>query len=138
MDRPSCTRRVAVYEGSIGVASTGYRHTVARAGDYVDAPVEDLDRVVSPARRVRFTLDYPFEKPFDGVLTGEVTRRAVIDAVRSGFRKMYAGSEVREIPGMANKDVRGPYGRSFHAIDDLVIERVDLCDDLWLDIDIGS
>jgi len=40
---------------------------------------------------------------------------------------------------MYNKDVSGPYGRAFHAIGDLVIEGIDLCEaDGALDIAIGS
>jgi hypothetical protein len=51
---------------------------------------------------------------------------------------MYEGTTQRDIPKMVNKDVTGPYGRAFHVIRDLVIESIDLCDDTWLDISIGS
>jgi hypothetical protein len=133
-----CERAVAVYEGSIPVAASDYVHSVARGDDFVDKPIDGLDRIVSKSARVQFTLDYPFEKPFAGVVTRDITLRRTIDAIRAGFRTMYEGTTQREIPGMDNKDVTGPYGRSFHAIEDLVIERIDLCDDESFEILIGS
>ena len=39
---------------------------------------------------------------------------------------------------MENRDVRGPYGQAYHVMSDLVIERIELCDDQTLDIAIGS
>jgi hypothetical protein len=93
---------------------------------------------VSSAPELRFTLDYPFEKPFTGTVTGALTLRRIIDAVRAGFRTMYQGTTEREIPGMANKDVRGAYGKAFHVIGDLVIEEIQLCDGKTLEIGIGS
>lgn len=104
----------------------------------MDEAIPDLDRVISTAPRIEFTLDYPFEKPFTGSITGDITLRRIIDAVRSGFRHMYEGTTQRDIPNMYNKDVNGPYGRAFHVIGDLVIERIDLCDGGRLDILIGS
>lgn len=136
--RSSCGNRIAVYSGSIDVAATGYQHHVERGDDYVEEEIGDLDRVITKATRVQFTLDYPFEKKFTGVVTDRVTLRKIIDAVRAGFRKMYEGSTERDIPGMMNKDVSGAYGKSFHAIGDLVIEGIDLCDDASLEISIGS
>jgi hypothetical protein len=133
-----CERPILVYEGSIEVASSDYLHPVARGEDFVDEPIDGLDRVISKAPRVRFTLDYPFERPFAGVVANEITLRRTIDAIRAGFRQMYEGSTQRDIPGMANKDVTGPYGRAFHVIDDLVIERIELCADDTLSIFIGS
>jgi hypothetical protein len=134
----ACEHPRAVYDGSIAVNSTDYIHSVARGDDFVDVPIEGLDRIISASAKVRFSLDYPFEKPFNGVVTGQITLRRTIDAIRAGFRHMYEGSTEREIPGMSNKDVSGPYGRAFHAIDDLVIEHIDLCADDSLVIDIGS
>ena len=113
-------------------------HPVARGEDLVDEPIEGLDRVISTSARVRFTLDYPFEKPFAGVVAGKLTLRRTVDAIRAGFREMYEGSTQRDIPGMHNKDVTGRYGRAFHAIGDLVIERIELCADDSLSIFIGS
>jgi hypothetical protein len=133
-----CERPTTVYDGSIAVNSSDYLHSVERGEDFVDEPIDGLDRVVTKSARVRFTLDYPFERPFDGVVTGEITLRRTIDAIRAGFRQMYVGTTEREIPGMYNKDVNGPYGRAFHAIDDLVIERIDLCADDTFLIGIGS
>jgi hypothetical protein len=136
-ERP-CERPVAVYEGSIQVARSDYLHPVARGQDFVDEPIDGLDRVLSKSTRVRFTLDYPFERPFAGVVTGDISLRRTIDAIRAGFRTMYEGTTQRDIPGMHNKDVSGPYGRAFHVIDDLVIEGIDLCADDTFAITIGS
>lgn len=133
-----CEQQTVVYEGSIAVNASDYIHPVERGDDLVDRPIEGLDRIVSKAPRVEFVLDYPFEKPFRGVVTGEITLRRTIDAVRAGFRTMYEGTTQRDIPGMYNKDVTGPYGRAFHVIDDLVIEGIDLCGDDVFAISIGS
>jgi hypothetical protein len=132
-----CRGGKELYSGSITVDSE-YVHPVKRGEKYVDEPVPGLDRVVSKAPQLRFTLDYPFEKPFNGVVTGELTLRRIIDSVRAGYRTMYQGTQEREIPGLMNKDVRGPYGRAFHVIGDLVIEGIQLCDDNRLDLTIGS
>jgi hypothetical protein len=43
-------------------------------------------------------------------VSGRITLRAIIDAVRAGFRTMYEGTTQRDIPGMENKDVNGPAG----------------------------
>lgn len=133
-----CERPTVVYEGSIAVNASDYVHPVERGDDLVDEPIEGLDRIVSRSTRIDFVLDYPFEKPFRGVVTGEITLRRTIDAIRAGFRTMYEGTTQRDIPGMLNKDVTGPYGRAFHGIDDLVIEKVDLCGDGVFSIAIGS
>jgi len=129
---------IAVYRVSIDAAASDYVHPVERGEDFVDEPIGGLDRIVSKASRVQCQLDYPFEKPFAGDVTGEITLRRTIDAIRAGFRKMYEGATQRDIPGMYNKDVAGPYGRSFHAIEDLAIERIDLCGDESFSISIGS
>jgi hypothetical protein len=133
-----CDRPFNVYAGSIAVNARDYVHAVERGSDYVDEAVSDLDKVLTKSKRIRFTLDYPFEKPFAGSVDGQITLRRTIDAIRSGFRTMYEGSTEREIPKMMNKDVSGNYGHAFHAIDDLVIERIDLCADDSLAISIGS
>jgi hypothetical protein len=133
-----CERPIAVYEGSIAVDRSDYQHPVARGADFVDEPIDGLDRVLSKSTRVRFTLDYPFERPFAGVVTGEITLRRTIDAIRAGFRTMYEGTTQRDIPRMYNKEVTGPYGWAFHVIGDLVIEHIELCADDTLSITIGS
>jgi len=133
-----CERPTAVYAGSIAVNSSDYVHSVARGDDVVAQPIEGLDRIVSTSTRVEFVLEYPFEKPFRGAVTGEITLRRTIDAIRAGFRTMYEGTTQRDIPGMHNKKVTGPYGRAFHVIDDLVIEKIDLCGDAVFSIYIGS
>lgn len=137
-ERPKCGHPITLYEGSISVDASDYLHPVPRGDEYVDVTIEGLDRAISAATRVSFTLDYPFEKPFGGVVTGKLTLRRVIDAIRAGFRKMYEGAAVRDIPGMMNKDVTGPYGNAFHVISDLVVERIELCDGDRLEISIGS
>lgn len=93
-----------------------YVHPVEKGDDYVDEPLRDLDKVLTNAAEVRFTLDYPFERPFAGLITKPITLRRLVDGIRAGFRKMYAGATEREIPGMMNKDVQGLYGRSFHSM----------------------
>jgi len=138
-DAPACVRPVVIYRGSIKVSSSDYVHLVERGDDYVDAPIDGLDKVLAPSTRVGFTLDYPFERPLAGVVTGPFTLRRTIDAIRASFREMYAGTLERDIPGIQlNKDVTGPYGRAFHVSDDLYIERIEHCADDTLAITIGS
>lgn len=129
---------VTVYKGGVRVNASDFVHMVERAGSYAYEPIEGLDRAFTKSTIVRFTLDYPFERPYQGVVTGDVTLRRTIDAVRAGFREAYEGTEQRDIPGMENKDVNGSYGRAFHVIDDLVIESIELCGDGTLSIFIGS
>jgi hypothetical protein len=133
-----CKGRVPLYDASLDVDARDYVQPVEHGDAWVDEVIPDLDRVVASAPRIDFTLDYPFEKPFSTSITGNITLRRIIDAVRSGFRHMYEGTTQRDIPKMYNKDVTGPYGRAVHAIGDLVIERIDLCDGGRLDISIGS
>jgi hypothetical protein len=133
-----CEKPVALYDGSITVNSTEYTNLVAKGDDYVDAPIKGLDEVVSKASQLHFSLDYPFEKPFAGVVTPPLTLRRTVDAIRAGFHEMYKGTTQRDIGQMMNKDVTGAYGHAFHAIDDLVIERITLCADGSIDIGIGS
>jgi hypothetical protein len=133
-----CERPTTIYEGSIAVDSNEYVQSVERGDDFVDEPIDGLDRVVTKASQVRFTLDYPFERPFEGVVSGEITLRRTIDAIRAGFRQMYVGTTEREVPGMYNKDVTGPYGQAFHVIGDLVIEGIELCGDDRFVIVVGS
>jgi hypothetical protein len=104
----------------------------------LDEPIADLDRVVTKSTRVRFTLDYPFERPFAGVITGKITLRRTIDGIRAALRTMYEGSTQRDLPELENKEVTGPYGKAFHVISDLIIEQIDLCADDTLSIYIGS
>jgi hypothetical protein len=129
-----------IYSGTIYVSARDYTQTVKRGGDFVTAPVAGLDDVVTPEHELHFTLDYPFEKPYAGVVRSEsgITLRQIIDAVRASFRAMYQGASQRDIPGMFNKDVRGDYGRAFHVIDDLVIAEIALRDDGGLEIEIES
>ncbi|MDX2011148.1 MAG: hypothetical protein SFW67_13195 [Myxococcaceae bacterium] len=137
-ERPACGNAKAVFDSSVRVNDEGFLHLVERGGDFVEEPIPGLDVVVARARRFHFTLDYPFEKPFTGEVQGELTLRKAITAIRAGFRTMYGASTVKEIPGMLNKQVTGAYGESFHDIDDLVIEGIDLCDDHSLQLSIGS
>ena len=137
-ERRPCGQPVSLYEGSIPVVGTDYIHQISRGGDVVEETIDGLDRVVSKAETVRFTLDYPFEKPLAGTVTGKISVRRIIDAIRAGFRTMFEGTTQKDIPGMMNKEVRGPYGKSFHVIGDLVIESIHLCNDDSLEIGIGS
>jgi hypothetical protein len=113
-------------------------HSVEHEGEYALAPIEKIDDVIPNVTKLKFTLDYPFEKPFTGEVSGKITLRKIIDAIRAGFRTMYAGAVEKPIPGMMNRDVRGKYGASFHAMSDLVIEGIELCEGGVLDISIGS
>jgi len=123
---------VYVFEGSVAVCEHDYCNLCE------DDPMEDLDRILTKSTRMHFVLTYPFDKPFAGVITGEITLRRVIDAIRAGFQTMYAGTTERDIPNLCNKDVTGPYGQAFHEIGDLVIERIHLCSDDSFSIFIGS
>lgn len=135
-ERPPCAREVTVYEGSIDVSATGYDHSPD--GD-AERPIPNLDKVLSRAPRLYFTLDYPFEKPLEVRVSAPITLRRIVDAVRSGFRKMYEGTSQSDIPGMVNKDVKGAYGTAFHVIGDLVIEGISLCEaEGRMEIAIGS
>jgi hypothetical protein len=127
-----------VFQGCIGVAATDY--TVA--GDHgEDVQLEGLDVVVTRLPELAFTLDYPFELPFEGRVAAPsgITLRHVIDAIRLGFRTMYEGASHQPIPKLLNQIVEGSFGRAYHPIGDLVIERIDVLDDEGrLDIGIGS
>lgn len=137
-EKAGCKDAIPIFEGSIDVSKTDYVHPVERGSDFVDVPIPNLDRVIAKAPQVEFTLDYPFEKPFTSTIKAPLTLRRIIDAVRGGFRHMYEGTTQRDIPNMENKDVSGPYGKSFHTIGDLVIESIQLCDGKTLDLSIGS
>ena len=131
--------RRTVYEGSIAVAAADYVHPSDDGDD--DVAIDGLDELVTRAPVLRFTLDYPFEQPYEGTVVGDagVTLREIIDAVRAGFRRMYRGAVEEDIPDLDNKHVVGDYGQAYHVIDDLVIEQIDLDeDDARLEIAIGS
>ena len=118
------------------ISASAHRPTTSPLSAF--GPIDGLDRELSSKPQVRFTLDYPFQKPYAATIPAPVTLRHIVEAIRAGFRTMYASTKQRDIPGMENKDVTGPYGRAFHAIDDLVIEQIDLCESGALDISIGS
>ena len=132
-----------IYEGSVSVAESAYTHPVfnEETDDYVEVPIEGLDERVSTLSRLAFTLDYPFDKPYHGEIVSDAgpTLRQIIDGIRKGFRTMYRGATAQDIPNLANKLVDGDYGRAYHAIEDLVIEAIDLDEETAsLDIGIGS
>jgi len=130
-----------IYDGSIQVSGSDYTHTVEQGDDYVEAPIEDLDKPVTRRAVLTFTLDYPFERALDGEVRtdGGATLRQIIDAVRATYRTMYQGTTVEDIANLDNKRVRGAYGEAFHVIEDLVIEGIELDDDTGrLEIVIGS
>ncbi len=130
-----------IYAGSIPVASTKYRHTLEVDGDWVDVDLENLDDLVTRVPRLRFTLVYPFTRPYAGEVQGDggITLRQIIDAVRKGFAAMYRGATHQQMANMHNQIVEGAYGRAVHAVGDLVIERIELDEaSHTLDIAVGS
>lgn len=131
-----------IYSGCISVEASDFTHPVAVGDDYEDREIEGLDDLVSTASELRFTLDYPFDEPYEGRVQAYgdgITLRQVIIAIRQGFRAMYAGASAEDIPGLANKRVEGTYGRAFHVIGDLVIESLAVSDETGaLDVGIGS
>lgn len=133
-----CEDATRLFEGALEVNGSTYVQTVLRDGVPVDEPIARLDEVVSTSRPVQLHIDYPFERRFTVTLEGELTLRRAIDGIRGGLRKMYADSQVEDLPGIENKHVTGPWGESFHDISDLVIESIDLCRDDSLLLFIGS
>jgi hypothetical protein len=130
-----------IYEGSIHVSREDYVQVEMTDEDLEEVPIPDLDAYVTRKTKLTFTLEYPFERPFHGVVVGNdgITLRMIIDAVRAGFRTMYRGTSVTDIPNLHNKLVDGAYGRACHVIDDLVIALVTLDDERGeLDVEIDS
>ncbi|MBL0218384.1 MAG: hypothetical protein IPQ07_31440 [Myxococcales bacterium] len=130
-----------IYEGSLTVSGTDFTQTVQRGNDYVEAELEGLDERIAPNAHLTFTLDYPFSKPYKGTVVTDAgaSLRQIIDAIRNGFRVMYRGAAHEEVPNLANEKVDGDYGRAYHAIEDLVIERIDFDEETSeLEIEIGS
>jgi hypothetical protein len=106
------TRRVLYTGGSIAIAAEGYLHSPYGDGDgdeneTEDVPIPGLDRVITNATMLTFTLDYPFPQPYAGRVFGKggITLRHVIDAIRKGFGAMYAGAGVTDVPNLANRIV---------------------------------
>lgn len=116
-----------LYRGGVLVASPDYRHHAHVGGRYAEIEIEGLDEVVARAP-LTFTIDYPFDELYEGTIDGadELTLRQIIDAVRAGYRSIYEAAVVKEHPKLANSMVTGRYGRAFHDIEDLVIERISL------------
>lgn len=85
-----------------------------------------LDAVAVPANTVTLTLDYPFNKPLVKTLHSPTgfTLRQIIEAIRAGYREMYQATRDAQLPGLLNRHVTGPYGDAYHAMEDLVIERI--------------
>ena len=128
-----------VFEGSIPVNASDYTQPGEEDGDEVE--IHGLDDLVTHGVRLTFTLDYPFEKPYEGSIEGEggITLRATIDAIRDAFRLLYRGAHHEALPSLHNELVEGSHGRAYHAIDDLVIELIELDDDSSaLQVFIGS
>jgi hypothetical protein len=102
-----------VYEGSISVEASDYTHPVEQDDDFVEVEIADLDVLVTRKTHLRLTLDYPFERPYEGIIIGDggVTLRQIIDGIRRGFRVMYRGSSEEDIPNLANQPC-GAQGRS--------------------------
>ncbi|MDF2694879.1 MAG: hypothetical protein K0S65_3262 [Labilithrix sp.] len=135
-----------IYEGSgISIADSDYTHGVPNPDDPEDfvegVELEGLDERVTRAPVLRFVLDYPFPRPYEGKVISDsgATLRQIIDAVRQGFRVMYRGAREQDIPNLENKLVDGDYGRAYHVIGDLVIESIEIDDGTGeLTIFIGS
>lgn len=85
-----------------------------------------LDTVVITDREVQLTLDYPFERPRVTLLHSDAgfTLRQLIIAIRDGYQAMYRDTAPTRLPGLLNQKLTGPYGDAYHAIGDLVIERI--------------
>jgi hypothetical protein len=108
-------KRNVILEHPLRVDTTDYMH--------LDAPIADLDEIVTDKTELQFTLLYPFEKPFTGTIktVAGPTRRQVIDALRTGFRTMYAAG--------------GAYGRAHQELNHLFIDRIELDgDELAIDV----
>ncbi len=91
---------------------------------HLDVPLTELDEVITDEPELKFTLLYPFDKPYAGTIQtgGGATRRQILDAIRAGFRTMYEG---------------GAYGRAHQEIDHMFIDRVELTDGV-LAIDVST
>lgn len=126
-----------IYDGSLEVGGSDYTHYV----DETEVEIEGLDERVTSRPILHYTLDYPFETPYEGTIItdGGASLRQIIDAIRAAYRIMYRGTTTEDIPNLDNKRVRGDYGEALHVIEDLVIEYIHLDDETGrLDIVIGS
>jgi hypothetical protein len=127
-----------IYSGSFSVSGSNYTES-NEDGDEVE--IEKLDERVTSVPILHFTLDYPFERPFEGkvVTDAGATLRQILDAIRAGYRTMYSGTTVESIPNLDNKRVRGEFGEAFHVIEDLVVEYIAIDEEEGaLDVGIGS
>lgn len=117
-----------LYEGQIEVSRTDYTNPIEQGDDFVDVEIRGLDERVTSRPILRFTLDYPFERPYQGevVTDGGASLRQIIDAVRAAYRQMYRDVTIEPIANLDNKRVRGEYGEALHVIEDLVIESIEL------------
>lgn len=133
-----------LFEGEIAVADTGYIQHLVVGDDEdedIDVAIERLDERLTNRAILTFTLDYPFEKPYDGkvITDAGASLRQIIDAIREAFQRMYRGVTIEDIAQLHNKRVRGDFGQALHVIEDLVIESIELDDATGqLDIQIGS
>lgn len=85
---------------------------------HLGVAIEALDEVISSEPELQFSLEYPFEKPYAGTVRAPsgATRRQVIEAIRDGFRTMYAATTAKG----------GPYGRAHQQLDHLFVDRIEL------------
>lgn len=77
---------------------------------HLGEPITGLDEVVSSHGELAFSIEYPFDKPLARTVSGPLTRRAIIDAIRAAIRAMYAAD--------------GTYGRAHQQLDHLFIDRI--------------
>jgi hypothetical protein len=137
---PGCSSRFTK-EGSIEIDATDYTRIAERDGEYVPVNIEDVDRVATRRTHLTFTLDYPFDRPYEGEIVGDagITLRQIIDAVRHAYRIMYRGASHESMEHLDNMRVLGDYGQAFHAMKDLVIESIAVDEATGrLDLFIGS
>lgn len=130
-----------LFEGAIEISRTDYTTSIEQGDDVVDVAIEGVEERVTSLPILHFTLDYPFERPYQGevITDAGASLRNIIDAVRAAYRQMYRGASIEPIANLANKRVCGAYGEAVHVIEDLVIESIALEDETGqLDIFIGS
>ncbi len=117
-----------LYQGSIPVAGN-------------DLDIADPDQRVTRHPILRFRLDYPFERPYDGEVISDAgaSLRQIVDAIHAAYRRIYRGTSCEQHPRLDNKRVRGDHGEALHVIEDLVIEQIAVDDETGvLEIFIGS
>jgi hypothetical protein len=60
-----------VYKGCLPVDASHYINRVLRGEDVVEEEIEGLDEPVTRTLVLQFTLDYPFEEPYEATVVGD-------------------------------------------------------------------